>query len=226
MELDPQELASITKWHDSFLKTWSLPDVVRYTNLTAGDGVIDVGANVGVFIEKIRKACPECAIAAFECVPPYARFMRDRFRDDLLTKIWPVGLSEKEAVMTLYTDPGNRGWNTLVKKMRTQGMVPIEARFLTLDSIPRGDLPERIKAIKIDTEGAEWRVLEGAKQFLLSLPNPKPYLFVEVAWGTRHPEWAREKAAFEWLFQNGWKRFEVKEVDGTAEYVFEPLFIG
>ena len=65
-------------------------------------------------------------------------------------------------------------------------------------------------------------MIEGAKEFLKSLPRPKPYLFVEVAWGVKHPDWAQEKQAFEWLFQNGWKRQLIKDVDGTSEYVFEP----
>lgn len=214
----------IKVWHDQFERNFGFPAQTKraFEKYTKGNaGVLDIGANVGVFSETARRMCPGCDIAAFECVPHFARFMRDNLKSDSKIMVFPFGLSNSEEPLKLWADTNNLGWNTVIASMVTEGMFEIKARFFRLDDVPKSLLPSKIGLIKIDTEGAEWRVIEGAKQTLAALPRPKPALLIEVAWGEKHPDRQKEVAALEWLMSNGWKRQPLDCVN-TCDMIFEP----
>lgn len=225
-ELSAPLKVKIQSWHDDFERHYGFPTemysaLTKYVLETGKLGVLDIGANVGVFTEKTRIVCADCKIAAFECMPHFATFMRDRFKNDRGISVYPFGLSNSEEPLKLYADPNNLGWNTVVESMVTQGMIKVNAKFFRLDDLHRKLIPDNIGLIKIDTEGAEWRVIEGAKKTLAALPRPKPALMIEVAWGPRHPDRDKEVAALEWLMNNGWKR-QPLNCEKTCDMMFIP----
>ncbi len=195
--------------------------------------VIDVGANVGAFSAAIRRKCADCEIVMFEAVPDYASYC-ERHKDDHMTVV-QTGLSDDSAQASLWVsqDPSNRGWNTMIEAEVDK--VHMEERvmsFVTFDSWLEGhasnaaslrDFEASISLIKIDTEGAEHRVLKGMRSYLARV-QPKPTLLIEVAWGPgKHPEWQKEMEAFEWLFAHGYRRNEVAKITGTTDVMFEPI---
>ena len=48
----------------------------------------------------------------------------------------------------------------------------------------------------------------------------KPYFYVEVGWGTRHPEWEKCKLIYEELFEIGYQRVDFKR--DTEDILFIP----
>ena len=194
--------------------------------------VIDVGANVGAFSAAIRQKCAGCEIVMFEAVPDYASYC-ERHKDDRMTVV-TTGLSNEIGHASLWVskDPSNRGWNTMVEAEADKAHMQEQVlSFVTFDSwleghasnaAPERDFESSISLIKIDTEGAEHRVLRGMRGFL-ERAEPKPTLLIEVAWGAgKHPDWKEEMEAFEWLFAHGYQRNEVATITGTTGVLFRP----
>jgi hypothetical protein len=49
----------------------------------------------------------------------------------------------------------------------------------------------------------------------------KPYIYIEVGWGTKHPEWNKVNTIYETLFSIGYHRVEFK--DSTEDILFTPI---
>ena len=77
-----------------------------------------------------------------------------------------------------------------------------------------------IDFIKIDVEGYEAYVIEGALNLIKKF---KPYIYVEVGWGTRHPYWNYNKTIYNKLFTMGYKK--VVFSDKTQDILFEPILL-
>jgi FkbM family methyltransferase len=195
--------------------------------------VIDVGANVGAFSAAIREKCSTCEIVMFEAVPDYASYC-ERHKDNHMDVV-RKGLSDGSGQASFWVskDPLNLGWNTMVEAEADKAhMEERVLSFVTFDSWLEGHAsngaPERafeksISVIKIDTEGAEYRVLKGMRGYL-ARAQPKPTLLIEVAWGPRkHPKWQEEMEAFEWLFAHGYRRNQVATITETTDVLFQPI---
>eukprot|EP00392_Amoebophrya_sp_AT5.2_P004536 g4544.t1 len=237
--------------------------------------ILDIGANAGAFTSRILQspACrggghqtSKCHVLAFECVPEYARYIREshdrrdpfvprpdsEMKDDLT--VVNACASEKRGKGVIYTSSdGNLGWNTQVAE-QTLGhkMTKVEVEEVRAEDVVEGlgffarrglglpqDLenPEKprktrdfdLSLMKIDTEGAEYRVLRGMRGLLRRLKgNEKtkmPILMVEFGWGAqRHPHAAEELEMFDWLVQElGYTPDKnYREIKKTEDIVFLP----
>jgi FkbM family methyltransferase len=207
-----------------FFSGLSIPSISG-VRMQDGDVVLDIGANLGKFTQSVRRHCPSCTIFSFECVPEYAAHIVSKIVDEKDQKIFVIasGLSDAKEKATLFMDSSNLGWNSLVQEKTQSSMVERVVDLVPLDEL---ELPldrSRVRLIKIDTEGAEHKVLKGAHQFLSSL-SPKPILLIEVAWGAQgNPNWDKVKTEFEWLFSNGWKRTDISQLSGTSDVLVYPM---
>lgn len=182
---------------------------------------IDVGANTGLFTSQVTLHKPEAKGYLFEPVPEYAQCCEERFRGYTNLTIENLALSDKEGSLTLWMGKENLGWNTVVAPKIDSSMTPIQIKAVTFDEYAEAVGIDEIDVIKIDVEGAEYLVIEGMKRTLARL-NKKPIILCEIGWGCNsHPEWEREKAVFEWLFDNGYERFNYN-VESTSDVVFVP----
>jgi len=188
--------------------------------LPDGGVLIDVGANTGLFTEQILRARGIRAYL-FEPVPEYFRYCKEKFSQARGVSVENLALADTPGQLTLYMDQKNLGWNTLEATKCTDGMQPVEIQAVTFDSYAEAAGIDRIDLIKIDVEGAEYRVLKGMQKTLARL-RQKPVILCEVGWGPNgHPNWAEETAAFEWLFENGYERCDYN-VSGTSDVIFIP----
>ncbi len=128
-----------------------------------GDTVVDVGANIGLFsLAAARKMNLEGHIYAFEPLPTTAEFALKNF--DLnafstLVTVAQVAVADKpgEAELYLGSCSGHHSLYPLTSLDQAKRVVvPIVTLDQTLSEVPRVDL------LKIDVEGAELDVLDGA----------------------------------------------------------------
>lgn len=154
----------------------SEPDVFRFLTCCAlsrrpGENLfVDVGANLGVFSLRIAEHFPDMKVIAFEPNPAIAKLLRENARrNDLTARIdlREVALGDRDVSTRLQTVPGDSGVSTVNDSAETG--VPVEMRRLATE-IPLEDW-RRIAVLKIDVEGFELGVLQGAET-LFSLHRP------------------------------------------------------
>jgi len=189
-----------------------------------GAVVLDVGSNIGLFMNSVLKVCPTATLHCFEPVKKYYDISVEKFKGVSNIFINNVGLSNKKEEKTIFLDTTNNpGWNTYIQEETQSNMARETTSLITLDEYCQGNGLTKIDFIKIDTEGFEAYILEGFFETLASLEK-KPYLLIELGWGTRHPHWSYAKTIYEKLFDMGYKRNDrIYSIMGTTDLLFEPM---
>lgn len=147
--------------------------------LKPGDVFVDVGANIGYFTVIAADAVgAQGRVFAFEPDPDNYRLLRHNARlNDLEHRIEAIcaGLSDQAGEGILYLSEDNLGDHRIFAGGDGRHSVPVRLHrgcdFLA--SRPRLDL------VKIDTQGAEYRVIAGLLPLFSSLPQP-PRILVEL----------------------------------------------
>jgi len=202
------------KW---FLRMQSIGTPVPKLIDIKGGSIIDVGANVGVFSNNVRKVCKDCHIFAFEAVPDFAKYIESRNIGNI--DVYPFGLSDESASADFWLSKnGNYGWNTMIpdNKYGRKNMKKVKLDFKAFDELDTD--VGNLKLIKIDTEGAEYKVLKG---LINVIQKYKPVVFVEFAWGNSHPNYREEIDEFDKLIEMGYTcDRDYKKVKSTTDLVF------
>ena len=142
--------------------------------------VLDVGAHVGlVTLPASGVMAAGGRLYAFEPAAANARMLEEHLRlnriDNVELVAALVGARESEAV-TFYEDDEPTGLNSVAAGDKRAGFAQTRRRQVSLDGfcLARGLSPE---VIKIDVEGGEMDVLEGARTILL---RHRPEIFLSV----------------------------------------------
>lgn len=141
---------------------------------------LDVGANIGLYTlpmsDKFKK------VYAFEPHPDNQKSLQDnidRFNKTNI-EIIPKCISDKSDTVQLNTNPSNIGGHTINSKVATHdewgftGTQKLDVPAVTLDEFCK-DLD--VAFMKVDIEGAEDFVFEGAKEFL---KRPNINIMIEI----------------------------------------------
>lgn len=132
--------------------------------------VLDVGANVGDTAAVVKSAA-DVPIVCIEgdpgCAPFLARNVR-QFRD---VTVHEVFLDDRTGPAVVSLE--KQGWNTTIIPGGGQASVMFVALDDLTASIP---IAERIKLVKIDTEGFDTRILRGARRLIAT---NRPVLYFE-----------------------------------------------
>jgi FkbM family methyltransferase len=140
------------------------------------DGVfLDVGANVGLHTLAIAAHVSQGgAVVAFEPHPINHRLLVHNIEQNGLRHVVAenLGLAETAATLTGTARAGSGNWS-----LASQGDYHFEVRLLRLDDYLRDHPLPRIDMMKIDVEGAEVRVLRGARQ---TIERFRPLIVFEV----------------------------------------------
>lgn len=147
----------------------------------------DVGANVGVFAFSAAACAPSGTIVAIEADIWLAQILRQschlesqRGRD---IRVVPVAVSNHDGVATFRIAARGRASNALASSSGSTQMGGIREEqhvpTLTLDTLAQNlPLPS---FVKIDVEGAEYLVLQGASKLIT---QTRPVFYIEVGGGT------------------------------------------
>lgn len=130
--------------------------------------IIDCGANIGLSILFFKELYPDCKITAFEADPKVFSVLLknvEQFKDiQLINK----ALWDSETKLQFYSE-GADGGRIDSKIFGVGKLTEVETTSL------RGYLNNKVDFLKIDIEGAEFKVLNNCKDLLVNVEN----LFVE-----------------------------------------------
>jgi len=151
--------------------------------LPPGGTLFDVGANAGV--HSVRVAKRGFRVVAFEPVAAnYSVLEKNIARNDLAGRITPFRVAMGEAERTVRMPSGYSTGSHVVEAGRGAGFSASETVLMrTIDGF-RAESGTRVSVIKVDAEGYELRVLEGARE---CLRTDRPSMLLEIAeeWTTR-----------------------------------------
>ncbi len=143
--------------------------------LRPGDHVIDVGANIGWFTCLAASLIGDTgSVFAFEPGPDNLSTLRENIELNGYKNIVLSGapLSDVSCERKFYLNPHGHGGHAL---WEVKDGIPLDVKTETLD---QQSFPERIRILKIDTEGHEQRILAGAHNLLQGAASPD-FIFAE-----------------------------------------------
>jgi FkbM family methyltransferase len=142
------------------------------------DVVLDVGSNTGQFARSIRAAGYRNKIVCFEPLPDAHEKLRNRLAGDEEVIIHPrVALGDKQGSIRINVS-GNSVSSSILNLLPSHANAAPESNYIDtveteiecLDTVFSDYVKPRDRAfLKIDTQGYEWNVLDGAKISLDSI---------------------------------------------------------
>jgi FkbM family methyltransferase len=155
-----------------------------------GDIVVDIGAHMGRYtIPSSRSVGESGKVIAFEAHPYNFRILQHNLKLNKLTNVTTLNRAvySKKANLKLYLPDEDQGYtmhhSVMTNYLSTKYNNEIEQKYIeveadTLDNLLKSRGITTVNWIKIDVEGAEYEVLNGARE-ILSTNNPISIL-VEV----------------------------------------------
>ena len=185
-----------------------------------GMTILDVGAHHGYYALLASRAVGSAGkVVAFEPSPKERCRLQQHLRlnDCRNVRVEPFALEAVEEEKDLFLVDGAEDYcNSLRPPVVNAGTTTIKVRTTTLDKIVRLRQIGSVDFIKMDVEGAELNVLNGARELLNT--NPRPVLLVEL-YDMRTAPWgyaAREVVRL--LANTGYRWYEIHS-DGTLASV-------
>ena len=154
----------VQQWLPRFLAANSVADPILF----------DVGANIGEYATLLAKTFPQAAVHSFEPLPSTFALLQGQVSLFGHVHPWNVALSSQAGTLELWAKPDNPeaiGHSTLYPDVLTtqftyKNIVSTKIVAETLDSFCAAQNIPHIHFLKIDTEGHEMDVLQGAKDLL------------------------------------------------------------
>lgn len=153
---------------------WELRELTKYVDRKRI--AVDVGANIGTYSYHLCRLCRE--VIAFEPNPAYLQSLRTLKIKSL--KVEGVALSKSDGTAILRIPRLGSGFEDVGMASIQEGVVPADKTARSIDvctyPLDRYDL-RGLGFIKIDVEGHEENVLQGASE---TIANNKPVLLIEI----------------------------------------------
>jgi FkbM family methyltransferase len=199
--------------------------ILQFYDYLEDADILDIGSNIGLISLAICKYINYKSIHLFEPNIEYFSYSKYLLEDYKNIHYHNIGLSNCKEERILYSsNDDNIGWNTFLEKDPLQDNNFINNMNRSFCNIAKLDEYYRdidnIDFIKIDVEGYEALIIEGALELIKKF---RPYIYVEVGWGINHPNWSENYKIYKKLFNIGYK--EIKFTDKTEDILFIPYQI-
>lgn len=146
--------------------------------------VADIGANTGFYAILAAMAREDARVIAFEPDPHVRAILEENVRLNGIghrVEVSPLALSNRAGHAPLFIPERDHGYvetsSSLEKSFKSSHAAVTPVRIETLDQVAARSGQERFCIVKIDVEGHEAAVLEGASA---TLNRDRPLLFVEI----------------------------------------------
>lgn len=130
------------------------------------DAIIDIGANVGQFAFMAHTALPKLPIFSFEPDPGSFVGLQQTFAfHHIGGRCFPLLVADRtgQAMLNVYGSTAN---NSLLRRRYEEAVAVREVDCVTLDSMEAEWAAYKAPFLKIDVQGAELSVLQGAEELL------------------------------------------------------------
>lgn len=158
---------------------------------------IDCGAHIGSVIASVERYNPTVKIFAIEAMPDKAAWLVRRFPK---VSVFNFALADNECETTFYVDPKRTGFSSLINPDGSN-RIAIKVQMKRLDDIIPEDVA--VDTIKIDVEGAEFRVMCGAARLI---ERCRPSIMFESA-QLEKSEHSIIHDVFEWFSKQNYRIF-------------------
>lgn len=167
--VDVREPSALPVFRDGFLARWS----EEFVRLLAPQwsAMFDVGAHIGTMTVIAAVANPSCSITAFEPDPSLCDVLR-RNAASLDTTIVQAAVGRETGTATLFLAVGGAANSVARSSVQARGQAQVA--MVALDSFAS----LKPDFIKVDVEGAELTVLQGAAQIIAG--DRPPAWFLEI----------------------------------------------
>ncbi|CAN5669202.1 hypothetical protein BH11BAC3_BH11BAC3_19350 [soil metagenome] len=142
---------------------------------------IDIGANIGQTLIKVKSINPAIGYTAFEPSISCIHYIENLARLNSIKNfgLYPIGIASQTAVVKFYVTAQHSQGNSIIEGIRIQ-KEHLSQKFVPVFSFEDLQFPSSFSTdnvlIKIDVEGAEYLVLEGMTKFISKV---KPVLLIE-----------------------------------------------
>ncbi len=154
--------------------SWICQQMVR-----PGDTVLDIGANLGlVTVLLSRLVGPQGQVHSFEPNPDIVDLLQQSIQRSGATNVTlhPCALGQQEEVLELSLPPKNKGAASLRAPNHRAGHESVSVPVRPLSTLLEEAGVEKIQFVKMDVEGFEPEVLEGARGVLEQI-RPEAIVF-------------------------------------------------
>ena len=150
-------------------------DIVNYDWLKKKNikTILDIGASFGEYATRARNLFPDAEIISFEAIPKSYKILSEKFKNDSLHKCFNIALSNYTGE-TVFRISSNSGSSSLLEmndlhKINypvSKDIQEININCDKLDNVIKDLKLKRNVLMKLDVQGAEKLVLEGAEETL------------------------------------------------------------
>jgi len=172
-----------TGWENLFLTAGWFTGLLKFLNVNKEWTVIDVGANIGQTLLKVKSIDKEINYFGFEPNPVCVNYLYKLIAKNKLNKtiLFPIGVSDKTQLLTFYhyTDSETDPAASIIRDYRSGSslkkthLVPV----FDINEISQIKGLNKINLIKIDVEGAELEVLLSCEEIVWKY---KPFIIIEI----------------------------------------------
>lgn len=168
--------------------------------LTPEANTIDVGAHLGSQLSMFVDLAPQGSHMAFEPVPQKARWLRSKFPGVDVRQIALCNTAGEGKFFVNVTQPGYSGLRPHAAANDVLRRIVVQQSTLDASTEPR----QEVDMIKLDVEGAELFVLQGAEQLLARC---RPTLLFESTRSAMQPYGLTPDSMYTFLSERGYRVF-------------------
>lgn len=132
-----------------------------------GGNFVDIGCKFGLYPMTLENVIPQEKFYCFEPVPRFAKLLRKKY-----TNVYELAMGDKKTRQTFYFNKTYKSHSGLTP---SEGI--IQEFDVDVDTLDNQNIPD-VSFIKIDVEGHEPYVLEGAFK---TIKQNKPYVIFEFS---------------------------------------------
>jgi FkbM family methyltransferase len=153
------------------------PKKALYDSIHDGMHVFDIGTNIGETLLNFAKLNPSGINYGFEPVPFLYEKAKQNIELNQFENISLHNLALSDTPASLFFElPSNRNYGSINMSTRSTNQSK-QVKAVTFDQFVTDNKIEKVDFLKIDVEGFEYKVIQGAVN---TISNRKPVLFIEL----------------------------------------------